>query len=140
MLHSVELKDHMHIDPVTVKASDSIYKAIDYIVEHKVSGVCVVDDKGCLQGILSEIDCLKAVLSATYNTGGVGAVAEFMTPKERLAVADINDDIVETAADMLKKSHRRRPVVENGKLVGQITCRRLLRAMSEFAGANSQAS
>ena len=34
--------------------------------------------------------------------------------------------------DMLKKGHRRRPVLDHGRLVGQITCRQLLRVVSEF--------
>jgi len=34
--------------------------------------------------------------------------------------------------DMVKKGRRRRPVVDNGRLVGQITCRQLLRVISDF--------
>jgi hypothetical protein len=33
---------------------------------------------------------------------------------------------------MLRKNKRRRPVVEDGKLVGQITCRQLLSAVKNF--------
>jgi len=40
--------------------------------------------------------------------------------------------VVDVADDMLKKGHRRRPVVDNGKLVGQITCRQLLRVVRDF--------
>ena len=39
---------------------------------------------------------------------------------------------LELAQDMLKHKHRRRPVLENGKLVGQITCRQLLNAVKGF--------
>jgi CBS domain-containing protein len=39
---------------------------------------------------------------------------------------------VDVADDMLKKGHRRRPVLDHGRLVGQITCRQLLRVVSEF--------
>jgi CBS domain-containing protein len=48
-------------------------------------------------------------------------------------VAHPNEDIVDVARDMLANNKRRRPVVENGKLIGQITCRQLLTAMRKFS-------
>jgi len=33
---------------------------------------------------------------------------------------------------MLKHKHRRRPVIENGKLIGQVTCRQILSAIKDF--------
>jgi signal-transduction protein with cAMP-binding, CBS, and nucleotidyltransferase domain len=33
---------------------------------------------------------------------------------------------------MLMNNKRRRPVVENGRLIGQITCRQLLKAVQDF--------
>ena len=47
-------------------------------------------------------------------------------------VAHPDEDIVDVAQDMLVHSKRRRPVVEDGKLVGQITCRQLLNAVKNF--------
>ena len=44
----------------------------------------------------------------------------------------INEDVVTVARDMLTKGRRRRPVLNEKKLVGQITCRQLLRVVSEF--------
>lgn len=131
MLRSVDLSDYMLHNPVKVLADDDVFIAIKQIVENKVSGVCVVDDDGMLVGMLSELDCLKGVLSATYNeTCGVGKVADFMT--QTVECCNLHADIVDVAADMTKRGHRRRPVVDEGKLVGQITCRQLLRVVSEF--------
>jgi CBS domain-containing protein len=48
-------------------------------------------------------------------------------------VAHPDEDIVDVAQDMLRKNKRRRPVVENGKLVGQITCRQVLNAVMKFS-------
>lgn len=42
-------------------------------------------------------------------------------------------DIVDVAQEMLKRGYRRCPVVQDGKLVGQVTCRQLLRAIEEFS-------
>jgi len=131
MLKSVSLRDYMLAHPVTLRAEQDIFEAIDLITTHRISGLCVVDEQHNLVGILSEIDCLKAILSSTYNRGGTGRVAEHMT-RENLVVAHPNEDIVSVAEDMLKRGQRRRPVVEDGKLIGQITCRAMLAAVRQF--------
>ncbi|MCB1679609.1 MAG: CBS domain-containing protein [Halioglobus sp.] len=118
-------------NPVKVQARDSLLDAMQVIIDNKISGVCVVDDEGNLVGILSELDCLRAVLGATYNESGIGQVQEYMA-RDNLVVAHPDEDIVDVAQDMLLKNKRRRPVVENGRLIGQITCRQLLSAVKKF--------
>jgi len=131
MLHSVRLEDCLLRRPVTVKPEQNVMEAIDQILQHKISGVCVVDDDNNLVGVLSELDCLKAILGAVYNEGGVGPVRDYMTTSD-LKLAGPNANIVDIAQDMLNDHLRRRPVVEDGKLVGQITCRQLLKAVRDF--------
>jgi CBS domain-containing protein len=131
MLQSVNLRDYMLTNPVKVRAEDNILDAMQVIIDNKISGVCVVDDEQNLVGILSELDCLRAVLGAIYNNSGIGKVREYMA-SDNLVVAHPNEDIVDVAQDMLLKNKRRRPVVEDGKLIGQITCRQLLSAVKKF--------
>ena len=131
MLKSVNLRDYMLPNPVKVRADDNVLDAMQVIIDNKISGVCVVDGEHNLVGILSELDCLRAVLSAVYNNDKVGAVHEYMA-SDNLVVAHPNEDIVDVAQDMLLKNKRRRPVVEDGKLIGQITCRQLLSAVKTF--------
>jgi CBS domain-containing protein len=132
MLRSVEMKDYMLSNPIKMKGDDNVFDAIHQILVYKVSGVCVVDDNDFLIGVLSELDCLKAVLSSVYNESPVGSIKDFMT-KDVVSVS-LHDNIVDVATDMLKYKHRRRPVVQDdGKLIGQVTCRQLLRAVKEFA-------
>ncbi|MCB1704485.1 MAG: CBS domain-containing protein [Halioglobus sp.] len=118
-------------NPVRVKPEDNILDAMKVIIDNKISGVCVVDADGNLVGILSEMDCLRAVLGAIYNNNNIGVVRDHMA-SDNLVVANPNEDIVSVAEDMLRKNKRRRPVVENGKLIGQITCRQLLSAVRKF--------
>lgn len=131
MLQSVNLRDYMLPNPVKVKPEDNILDAMKVIIDNKISGVCVVDADANLVGILSEMDCLRAVLGAIYNNNNIGVVREHMA-SDNLVVANPNEDIVSVAEDMLRKNKRRRPVVENGKLIGQITCRQLLSAVMKF--------
>ncbi len=131
MLGSVDLSDYMLHDPVKIHANEDLFDAIHLIIKHRVSGICVVDDQEMLVGVLSEMDCLSAILAATYNEAGdVGKAREYMTAN--VDVCDVHADLVDVADDMLKKGHRRRPVLDHGRLVGQITCRQLLRVISEF--------
>ncbi len=131
MLQSVNLRDYMLTNPVKVRADDNVLDAMQVIIDNKISGVCVVDADANLVGILSELDCLRAALGAIYNNSSIGKVSEFMA-SDNLVVAHPNEDIVDVAQDMLLKNKRRRPVVEDGKLIGQITCRQLLSAVKKF--------
>lgn len=130
MLHSVNLRDYMITKPIKVKDDANLFDAMKVIIDNKVSGVCVIDENKALVGILSEMDCLAAVLKATYNNVGVGLVNEYMT--KDVVVAHPSDGIINVAQDMLLKNQRRRPVVEDGKLVGQVSCRQLLTAVKKF--------
>ena len=131
MLQSVNLRDYMLPNPVKVRRDDNVLDAMQVIIDNKISGVCVVDDDANLVGVLSELDCLRAVLGAIYNNSGIGVVRDYMAT-DNLVVAHPNEDIVDVAQDMLLKNKRRRPVVEDGKLIGQITCRQLLTAVKKF--------
>lgn len=132
MLQSVDLRDYMITGPIKIKEDANLFDAMKAIIDNKVSGVCVIDENKALVGVLSEMDCLAAVLKATYNNVGVGTVGEYMT-RDNIVVAHPNDDIIDVAQDMLLKKHRRRPVVENGVLVGQVSCRQLLTAVNKFS-------
>ncbi len=132
MLRSVEVEQYMLESPVIVTADADLFEAVQLIVDHKISGLCVVDGSGELVGVLSELDCLQAILSARYdNRTSVGAVRDYMTTA--VVSSSQHEDIVDVAADMLKNRHRRRPVIRDGKLVGQITCRQILQAVKEFS-------
>ena len=129
---SVRIKDYMVSQPVTVLQSATIAETARMITEHKVSGVVVVNEAGVVFGMMSELDCLRNLLSEAYNGQAMGgeAVALAMTTPVTTCAADA--DIISIAESMLANKQRRRPVVDQGKLVGQITCRQLLGALLDF--------
>jgi CBS domain-containing protein len=130
MLGSVELNDYMLKNPVTARPELTVYEAALRILEHKVSGLVVVDERKALLGMLSELDCLRVILSGAYNDEGIGAalVGDVMT--RDIEVQHPHDDIVDVATSMLDHKHRRRPVVQDGRLVGQVTCRQILNVVT----------
>lgn len=132
MLRSVEVEKYMLETPVTVSPDSDLFEAVRLILENKISGLCVVNSDGDLIGVLSELDCLNAILSAMYDDRtSVGSVKDYMT--SAVVTSKEHEDIVDVAADMLRNRHRRRPVVKDGKLIGQITCRQLLQAVRDFS-------
>ena len=131
MLQSVSVRDYMLTHPIKVRPDDQLTDAMQVIIDNKISGVCVVDLEENLVGILSELDCLRAAVNAAYTNTSIGLVRDHMA-SSNLAVAHPDEAIVDVAQDMLQKNKRRRPVVENGKLIGQITCRQLLSAVKQF--------
>ena len=129
---SVRIKDYMVSQPVTVLHSATIAEAARAITNHKVSGVVVVNEAGAVVGMLSELDCLRNLLSEAYNGQAIGgeAVASAMTTP--VTTCEPDADIISIAESMLANKQRRRPVVQQGKLAGQITCRQLLGALLDF--------
>ncbi|XOV88249.1 MAG: CBS domain-containing protein [Pseudomonadota bacterium] len=132
MLKSVKVREYMLKKPVTVNAAMTISEASRHILDNRISGVAVVDNDNNLVGMLSELDCLRAIVSTVYNDGDPGStlVGDVMTREVRTNGPD--DMIIDVAASMLDFKQRRRPIVENGKLIGQLTCRQILRAIREF--------
>ena len=102
MLHSVDLSDYMVQGPITILAEADLFDAIHMIIDNRISGICVVDEHDDLVGLLSEIDCLRAILAVTYNEhGDVGKVGDYMT--KEVDYCDLHADLVDIADDMVKK-------------------------------------
>ena len=80
MLQSVNLRDYMLLNPVKVRPGDNVMEAMQVIIANRISGVCVVDADANLVGILSEMDCLRAVLSAVYNDSRLASCAIIWHP------------------------------------------------------------
>lgn len=139
MTQSVDVNDYMVKQPVLVTPDTELFDAIQRILEHRLSGLAVVDDKKHPVGMLSELDCLRAILSGIYYGDAVGKspVKEYMTPDVECVRA--HADLIDVAQSMLDHKHRRRPVVnEKNELIGQLTCRQILRVIKGFGLPNQK--
>ena len=130
-LKSCLVRDYMAGHIVTFKPDTDVMDAIHELVHHRIAGAPVVDDKGDLVGMLSELDCMKVALNAGYYGDWGGPVAEYMTTD--VESVDANMNIVDLAQRFLDSGFRRFPVLRNHRLVGQICRRDALRALSELA-------
>lgn len=127
------VNDCMHRQPLTIRQHANLVQAVELIVEHRLTGLTVTDDAGVVQGVLSELDCLRGILAAIYNDGDPehALVSEVMT--REVNSCSPGDSIVEAAQSMLDTRQRRRPVLEDGRLVGQVSSRNILWALMEHS-------
>ena len=77
------VRDHMTQEVVTLSAGMEVLKALMVLAEHDIAGAPVVDAAGTVVGVLTEKDCLKRALAATYHSEYGGLVAEYMSSPAR---------------------------------------------------------
>lgn len=132
MNRNESISKYMATKLITLKPADDIWHAIDLIVKHKITGTPVVDAKGTLVGMLSEADCMRVVLEGAYNNqpGGVGLVKDYMTLN--VTTIDIKTTLLEAAFNFAHSKYKRFPVLENGKLVGQLSRSDVLKAIAKM--------
>lgn len=134
MPDSLRIKDFMNPRPVTVLPETSIAEVVKLTLKHKVSGVVVVDQSNRLLGMISELDCLREMSGSIYHEGrnASSLSAQDIMTKEVMTVSP-DAQLFDVMTSMLNQRQRRRPVVDNGKVIGQVTCRQLLKIITSFS-------
>ena len=127
--------DIMARSEMTLSPETNIYRALQLLLKHRLSGAPVVDAEGRLVGILTEKDCLKVLLGEAFDGLPEGRVQDYMTRNvDTVAPTSSLSDIV---GRFLGKRYRKLPVVDNqGRVIGQVSRRDTLRAV-ESIRANS---
>ena len=104
--------------------------AMAVLLSKRISGAPVVDGQGNLIGIISKKDCLKVAFRAGYHKERAGPVSDYMS--RDVQTVDAGTDIVTVAEQFLKGPFRRFPVLEDNRLVGQISRHDVLRALEDL--------
>ena len=130
-MESVKVKDHMNHRPVFFRGTETVVEAVEKLLQSKSSGGAVVDNDKRVIGVLSEQDCLKAMLSSTYHSGEASqCVAELM--QTNVVGVKPYDSILAVAEDMLNSRPRVYPVVDDDNhLVGSINRTYILEALAK---------
>ncbi|MFU2488901.1 CBS domain-containing protein [Thauera sp. WH-1] len=130
MLSSLLVKDYMIGDHLAFTAQTDLLRAVHTLLEHRLSGAPVVDENNRLIGFLSEKDCLKAALDASYFRREAGSVQEFMSTD----VASISGDasLIDAIEMFIGDHYRCLPVVEGSRLIGQISRVDILKGLEKL--------
>ena len=132
MLRSVKAQDYMCEALITFTPETDLFEAINQLVDNGITGAPVIDAKGNLVGLLSEADCLRAILTLTYHEEEMGGVVgDYMVAE--VHTINYDADIIMVAEEFINNGRRRLPVVRDGKVIGQISRRDVLRAVEQFA-------
>ncbi len=128
-------KDVMCRDVVTIKQDASIKDIIKLLVEHKVTGLPIVDEEMCILGVVTEKDVLK-MLHASH--GRSTSVSHLMTTD--IVSFDENDDLMNVYECLVENNFRRVPILSQGKLVGIVSRRDIIRFLFERAAGPKSAA
>jgi CBS domain-containing protein len=115
---------------VTFRPETNVVEAMRAFLDHNISGAPVVSEDGRVVGMLSEVDLMKVVIQDSYYDESAGIVGDFM--KSPVDTISPNDDIYTVAGRFLAEGRRRYPVVDDGRLVGQVSRSDVLRAAEDF--------
>ncbi|MCK8462477.1 CBS domain-containing protein [Aliiroseovarius sp. S1339] len=108
----------MQTDFLRLSGDCPIREATARLVEGASSGAAVVDEAGQLIGIITEKDCFRPALNASYYQQWSGTVADSMNTD--ITTIEAETDFVTAAEVFLDQPFRSFPVMRNGELVGML--------------------
>lgn len=94
----------------------------------------MVNGNNELLGIISEGDCMKQISESRYYNMPMDNMKVSNHMVTNVDTIDGNMNVFDAANKFLESKHRRFPIVENGKLVGQISQKDVLKAALALNG------
>src|SRR5690349_991492 len=124
------VQDVMTREPVTVNRGTTIKHAAEILVEHQISSLPVLDERGCVCGVLSEADLIRDafvpdarghMLPTQYGEHPIQtSVEDVMTP--HAITAHETSDIADVADLMTSTGVKSIPVIDDDRhLVGVVS-------------------
>jgi acetoin utilization protein AcuB len=139
----MKVKDLMSRDPITIDPEAPLATAVEVMRTRQIRHLPVVDDDGQLMGIITDRDLRQAMVApalteylsrgARRRLHGIGQALEDLRVKDAMTWVVVTTHPEATAAHAAIVMYEQRvgslPVVKNGKLLGIVTERDLLRAL-----------
>jgi len=130
----LRVSDYMTKNLITFRPEQSVDEVIEALILNKISGGPVVNANNELVGIISEGDCLKQISESRYYNMPMAQDNVEKRMVKNVDTMDGNMNIFDAANMFLESKHRRFPILENGKLVGQISQKDILKAALQLKG------
>jgi CBS domain-containing protein len=148
-------KDIMTREVITVKAHDQVDEVARLLVEHRISGIPVIDEEGHVIGIVTEKDLIikASELRVPFYVTLFDSIIflenpiRFKNDLKKYTAVNVEDAMTESVvvveedtkvSDVVKLMQNKRinrvPVVSHGKLVGIITRNDVIKSMVKGNG------
>lgn len=130
------VEDYMSSNLITFHKDQLVAEVMEALIKNKISGAPVVNERNELVGVISDGDCMKQISESRYYNMPIGdmKVEKFM--ETNVHTIDKKTNIFDCASLFYKHDCRRFPIVENGKLIGQISRKDILCAALKLRGQN----
>lgn len=115
--------------PITVRPTATVSETIEFMLDQDIGALLVTDDSGKLLGIFSERDLLTKV-AGVHEPYADLPVRQFMTPSPETVTA--TDTLAFALHKMDVGGYRHLPVLKDGRPVGVISVRDLLRHITRL--------
>lgn len=123
------IKDIMTTDVAFVKKDTPVYDVVAMLVDKDITGIPVVDDDMSLTGVITEKDVLRLLCDDPEESGNA---EDYMSTQ--VVSFDQNDDLIAVCECLVNSHFRRVPIVSEGKLVGIISRRDIIKYILEPIG------
>lgn len=115
---------------VTLNPEMDVMEAVERLLKYRISGAPVVDSMGNYLGVFSEKCCMHVILDAAYEQLPSNKIRVFMDTDAQTIGPDTH--LMSIAQAFLLTNYRRLPVLEDGRLVGQISRRDVIKAAMDI--------
>ncbi len=118
---------------ITFKPETEIHVVIDSLLKNRITGAPVLNNNGEVVGLIDDKDCLNVLVGSAYHNqpGSKENVASYMSSV--MKSISVNDTIIDVANVFVHSPYKRLLVMDDeGKLVGQISRRDILRAIKDM--------
>ena len=132
-LNIPSVTEYMVRNLITFKPETKISDVIESLLKNRITGAPVLNDKKEVVGLIDDKDCLNVLVGSAYynHPAGEDTVANYMSSVMKSIT--VHDDIVNVANIFLQTKYKRLLVMDDdGKLVGQISRRDILRAIKDM--------
>jgi CBS domain-containing protein len=131
----VSVRDIMTEHVVAIDPSGTVKEAVELLLRHSISGLPVIDAHNRLVGLVSEYDLLTNLITAEPTSN---PVSHYMMHDVRTVAPE--DNVLQVAERFLASRDHRYPVVENGRLIGIVSRRDVMRLIESVRDLNDDLS